>query len=137
MTPSPDSEAVRLHNALRAHLRQEFVAPAAAIVGFTEILLEDAARDGLSDYQPDLGRIHSAGLELQSLLDEVLRQDSDSIEDIDRYRSKLRHDLRTPINAVKGYGEMIMEDARDAGHGSKRCLDNPSAAKTTRFFVHW
>src|SRR5262249_36084302 len=30
--------------------------------------------------------------------------------------AKLRHDLRTPINAVKGYGEMIVEDARDGGH---------------------
>jgi signal transduction histidine kinase len=30
---------------------------------------------------------------------------------------KLRHDLRTPINAIKGYGEILMEDASDAGHG--------------------
>jgi class 3 adenylate cyclase len=110
------TEAERLHHALRAHLRQEFVAPAAAIVGFTEILLEDAARDGLSDYRADLERIHSAGLALQTLLDEVLRQSAGEIEDIDGYRTKLRHDLRTPINAVKGYGEMIIEDARDGGH---------------------
>ena len=33
---------------------------------------------------------------------------------------KLRHDLRTPINAVKGYGEMIVEDARDGGHDVDR-----------------
>lgn len=110
------AEAERLHNALRAHLRQEFVAPAAAIVGFAEIVIEDAARDGLSDYQPDLERIHSAGLALQSLLDRVLAQNTGDIEDIDAYRTTLRHDLRTPINAVKGYGEMIMEDARDSGH---------------------
>jgi class 3 adenylate cyclase len=110
-----DSDAERLHNALRAHLRQEFVAPAAAMVGFAEIVIEDAGRAGLSDYQPDLERIHSAGLALQLLLDEVLRQ-SGGIEDIDSYRTQLRHDLRTPINAVKGYGEMIIEDARDGGH---------------------
>jgi class 3 adenylate cyclase len=110
------TEAERLHHALRAHLRQEFVAPAAAIIGFAEILIEDAARDGLSDYRTDLERIHAAGLALQSLLDEVLRQSAGEIEDIDGYRTKLRHDLRTPINAVKGYGEMIIEDARDGGH---------------------
>jgi class 3 adenylate cyclase len=109
-------DAERLHNALRAHLRQEFVAPAAAIVGFAEIVIEDAARDGLADYQPDLERIHSAGLALQSLLDQVLQQSAGDIEDIEGYRTKLRHDLRTPINAVKGYGEMIIEDARDSGH---------------------
>lgn len=110
-----DSEAARLHNALRAHLRQEFVAPAAAIVGFADIVIEDAERAGLSGYRADLDRIRSAGLTLQALLDAVLRQSGD-VETIDR--AKLRHDLRTPINAVKGYGEMIVEDARDSGHDS-------------------
>ncbi len=28
---------------------------------------------------------------------------------------RLRHDLRTPINAIKGYGEMLREDAADGG----------------------
>ncbi len=117
MNERPDSESARLHNALRAHLRQEFVAPAAAIVGFADIVIEDAEQAGLADYRADLDRIRSAGLSLQALLDEVLRQ-SGEVEDIDGYRSKLRHDLRTPINAIKGYGEMIVEDARDGGHDS-------------------
>ena len=30
----------------------------------------------------------------------------------DAFGSRLRHDLRTPINAVKGYGEMLLEDAQ-------------------------
>jgi adenylate cyclase len=117
MTERPDSESARLHNALRAHLRQEFVAPAAAIVGFADIVIEDAEQAGLADYRADLDRIRSAGTSLQALLDEVLAQNG-TVDDIDAYRSKLRHDLRTPINAVKGYGEMIVEDARDAGHDS-------------------
>lgn len=115
MTGHPDSDAVRLHNALRAHLRQEFVAPAAAIVGFADIVIEDADEAGLADYRADLERIRSAGVALQALLDEVLQQEGDA-SDIDGYRARLRHDLRTPINAVKGYGEMIVEDARDGGH---------------------
>ena len=49
--PSDVSEARRLSRALRAHLRQEFVAPAAAIVGFAEIALEKLARsDRLAKY---------------------------------------------------------------------------------------
>ncbi len=93
------------------------MAPAAAIVGFADIVIEDAERAGLSDYAADLDRIRSAGLSLQALLDEVLQQ-SGEVDDIVGYRTKLRHDLRTPINAVKGYGEMIVEDARDSGHDS-------------------
>jgi class 3 adenylate cyclase len=117
MTGRPDSESVRLHSALLAHLRQEFVAPAAAIVGFADIVIEDAERAGLAAYRADLDRIRSAGISLQALLDDVLRRNG-AVEDIDSYRTKLRHDLRTPINAVKGYGEMIVEDARDGGHDS-------------------
>ena len=45
-----------------AHLRQEFVAPAAAIVGFAEILIEDAKRARRSTpIVADLERIRSAG----------------------------------------------------------------------------
>jgi class 3 adenylate cyclase len=110
-------EAARLHNALRVHLRQEFVAPAAAIVGFTDILLEDSARLGLNDYHVDLQRIRTAGTSLQGFLNQVLAQTGNPV-DIDDYRAKLRHDLRTPINAVKGYGEMILEDATDGGHAA-------------------
>jgi adenylate cyclase len=117
MSDRSDSESARLHNALRAHLRQEFVAPAAAIVGFADIVIEDAERAGLTDYAADLDRIRSAGLSLQALLDEVLQQTGE-VDDVHGYRTKLRHDLRTPINAVKGYGEMIVEDARDSGHVS-------------------
>jgi adenylate cyclase len=108
-------ESARLHNALRVHLRQEFVAPAAAIVGFTDILLEDSERLGLSSYRADLERIRTAGASLQSYLHEVLEQ-TESPPDIEAYRARLRHDLRTPINAVKGYGEMILEDASEGGH---------------------
>jgi class 3 adenylate cyclase len=118
MTKNPQDdaeEAARLHHALRVHLRQEFVAPAAAIVGFTDILIEDSARLGLTDYHSDLERIRTAGLSLQGFLDQVLGQ-SGYPADLDDYRGKLRHDLRTPINAVKGYGEMILEDATDGGH---------------------
>jgi signal transduction histidine kinase len=29
--------------------------------------------------------------------------------------SQARHNLRTPINHILGYGEMLMEDAQDRG----------------------
>ena len=100
----------RVQRALLAHLRQDFIAPAAAIVGYTDILIEDAKRLSLDSYLPDLERIRSAGRALHALLQSVLaheRTDDPVIFD----RSKLRHDLRTPMNAIKGYGEMLEEDA--------------------------
>jgi adenylate cyclase len=107
-------DAKRVQRALLAHLRQEFIAPAAAIVGYTDILIEDARRLSLDAYLSDLERIHSAGHSLHALLQSVLSQEhADDTVIFDQ--SKLRHDLRTPINAIKGYGEMLVEDAA-GGH---------------------
>src|SRR5262249_33874074 len=40
---------------------------------------------------------------------------ADRNADLSEFRRTLRHDLRTPINAIKGYGEMLREDAADEG----------------------
>jgi class 3 adenylate cyclase len=93
------------------HLRQEFVAPAAAILGYTDILFEDAARLGIADAVADLERIRSAGTALNRLLETVL---ADSGEAAGLDPTELRHDLRTPLNAIKGYGEMLLEDAAES-----------------------
>ncbi len=117
-------EARRVQRALLAHLRQEFIAPAAAIVGYTEILIEDARRLSLDAYLPDLERIRSAGHALHALLQSVLAHEH-SGDPVIFDHAKLRHDLRTPINAIKGYGEMLVEDAAEAG---TRCCSRTSAS---------
>jgi class 3 adenylate cyclase len=50
-----------------------------------------------------------------SLLDPATFQRHEGSADLEEYRRTLRHDLRTPINAIKGYGEMLREDAGDSG----------------------
>jgi adenylate cyclase len=117
MTPADGSDdAKRVQRALLAHLRQEFIAPAAAIVGYADILIEDARRLSLDAYLADLERIRSAGNSLHALLQSVLAHEHAG-ETVIFDQSKLRHDLRTPINAIKGYGEMLAEDAADGqGH---------------------
>ncbi len=104
--------------ALLAHVRQDFSAPVSAIVGYTEILIEDAPRYGLERFTADLGKMYQAGLGLQHLIDDLLdpgvlaaRAGESGYDD---FKGRLRHDLRTPITALKGYGEMLLEDAQDA-----------------------
>lgn len=110
------SDSERLYRALQAQLRQDFVAPAASITGFADILIEETERQKLP-YAADLQRIRTAGENLQSLLNVVLKK-KELPTDLDGYRTRLRHDLRTPINAVKGYTEMLLEDAAAEGHAS-------------------
>jgi adenylate cyclase len=119
--PGATSQPPRAERALIAFVRQEFDAPVAAIIGFSEILLEDARRNELATIVPDLERIRDAGLALQTLVGELL--DSGPFGAgaglvAPGRRDQLRHDLRTPLNAVKGYGEMVMEEACDGGYAS-------------------
>jgi adenylate cyclase len=108
--------------ALLAHVRQDFSAPAGAIVGYTEILIEDAPRFGLERFGDDLQKMHQAGLDLQRLIHDLLdpggttRQSGEA--GYDEFRSTLRHDLRTPLTALTGYGEMLLEDALAASAGA-------------------
>ncbi|MFL6833978.1 MAG: adenylate/guanylate cyclase domain-containing protein [Xanthobacteraceae bacterium] len=100
-----------------AYLRQELSAPATAIMGYAEMLIDDAVLGGRGQFTDDLQRILDAGRSLHrlilSLLDPATIHRTDGNADLAEFRRTLRHDLRTPINAIKGYGEMLREDAAD------------------------
>lgn len=98
-------------------MRQSLLAPAGALKGYSELLAEEVAASGADDLEDDIARIVDAAGMLTNLVNNLLESQaaegslgSDEIEQIER---KLRHDLRTPINAIKGYGEMLLEDAED------------------------
>jgi adenylate cyclase len=96
-------------------VRQELSAPATAIMGYAEMLMDDAVQAGRVQFTDDLQRILDAGRTLHrlilSLLDPATMHRADDNSDLAEFRRTLRHDLRTPINAIKGYGEMLREDA--------------------------
>src|ERR1700694_1050826 len=62
----------RLEHALAAFLRQEFGASVAAIIGFVDILLDDARGHGLADFVPDLERMRGAAVQLSALIEEAV-----------------------------------------------------------------
>jgi adenylate cyclase len=111
-TPPPG----RVHQAVAALIRQEFAAPISGIIGFVDILLEDARRDGLDDFIPDLERMRTAAEHLSMLIERIVdgtaTEGSNGLCD-EAERARLRHELRTPLNAIKGYGELLHEDAQN------------------------
>ena len=120
MTDQIDQDAdTRTERALTAYLRQELSAPATAIMGYAEMLMNDAVRSGRAALIDDLRRILDASRSLYglilSLLDRAAIPRTDGISDQSEFRRMLRHALRTPLNAIKGYGEMLREDVADAG----------------------
>jgi len=116
---SSDAETQRARRAHLVNLRQELLAPVSAILGFGEMLHQDASQNGPEDAVADLERILTAARDLHAMVDRLL--DPELAEtlfegaDVAAAQKKLRHDLRTPINAIKGYGEMLLEDLEDLG----------------------
>jgi class 3 adenylate cyclase/FixJ family two-component response regulator len=107
--PGPD----RARGALLAHMRHELRTPVNAILGYSEMLIEDQAAGSTLD---DLRKIESAGRNLLALINEILdpaRLGRDP--DLEAASARIRHDLRTPVNAIIGYSEMLIEDAEEAG----------------------
>ena len=88
-------------------------------MGYAEMLMDDAVQANRGQLTGDLQRILDASRTLHrliiNLLDPATIHQADGSADLVEYRRALRHDLRTPINAIKGYGEMLREDAADGG----------------------
>ncbi|HEX8458979.1 MAG TPA: adenylate/guanylate cyclase domain-containing protein [Pyrinomonadaceae bacterium] len=111
------ADDARTRTALLAHIRHELSSPINAIIGYSEMLIEGAGGDGgAAAFRPDLEKIHTAGQQLRTRVGELLhpaRTDTPDL-DLDSFGAHVRHELRTPINAVIGYSEMLIEDAADA-----------------------
>jgi adenylate cyclase len=117
MNTPVESQMDRSDRALFAYIQQELSAPAEAIAGYAEILIEEAAKIGCAQFREDLGRVDAASRELRDLIASLVNPSQARLrapdEEVEDYRRRLRHDLRTPINAIKGYGEMLREDAAE------------------------
>ena len=55
-----------------ANMSHELRTPLNAIIGLTEMLKEDAADDGLEDFEEPLDRVFNAGKHLLTLINDVL-----------------------------------------------------------------
>jgi len=114
-TAAQGSNDVRAQRAILANLRHELRTPLNAIIGYSEMLIEDDQ----ADLSPNLTKVHAAGNQLLTLVNDIL--DPAGIEigqlelDLEALGAQLRHELHTPLNAVIGYSEMLLEDAQDLG----------------------
>ncbi len=105
-----------------AYMRNELRTPINHIVGYSEMLQEEAEDLGQEGFIPDLQRIHSAGQQLLSLtneffaLDSIVPSEANGTKTGKMSVSRTRHEFRTPLNAIIGYSEMLQEQAEDLGH---------------------
>lgn len=117
MSDAPDD----VHVALLAPLRQDLRPAAAAIRGLGKVLGDAvAATDGdFEEFEADVDRIVESTETLWRMVDGL--NEAETARALFEGRSEpeaaktLRHDMRTPIAAIKGYSEMLLEDLEEFG----------------------
>jgi sigma-B regulation protein RsbU (phosphoserine phosphatase) len=111
VSAAPEKQSERASTSQRADLsrmRHELRTPINHILGYCEMLLEEG--DLSRQFEADLHKIHTSGRELQSLIAHYL---DDEKFFRPRDLQKLYHELRTPVNHIIGYGELLAEVAKE------------------------
>jgi len=92
-----------------SRMRHELRTPINHILGYCELLLEE---DRLPEtHRADLRRIHAGGRELQVLIGRYFDEEQFFQQ---RDLHQLYHELRTPVNHIIGYSDLLIEMADDA-----------------------
>jgi CheY-like chemotaxis protein len=115
--PEHDDAATPVHATaadLFRTLRHELRTPINHIVGYSELLLEEAEDLGLAAVIDELRKIHQAGTQLLSLVNDAL--DANRLATAGPDLDLLSAALRTPLNAVIGYSDLLQEEATDGGY---------------------
>ena len=101
---SPDSaERVDL-----SRMRHELRTPINHILGYCEMLMEEGQFP--KAHTEDLRRIHTGGRELQVLIARYFDEEQFFQQ---RDLHQLYHELRTPVNHIIGYSDLLIEQAED------------------------
>jgi sigma-B regulation protein RsbU (phosphoserine phosphatase) len=111
MAATPDSSAQSGLKLDLSRIRHDLRTPINHILGYCELLQEEDAVPG--DFHPDLKKIHGGGQQLLALIMEYF--DEATFEEKSHDLQRLCHELRTPVNHIVGYAELLEEQAEERG----------------------
>lgn len=115
--------------ALLSHMRHELCTPINAILGYSEMLIEDA-EGGRHDALDDLRQVHDDGQRLLTLTNSILdtaRFQSQTLLSLDRLAKEIQERMRPPVNAVLDRSALLIAGVGEHGE----CLDDLQRIRTS------
>src|SRR6185295_18992070 len=111
MAATPDSSTQSGLKLDLSRIRHDLRTPINHIMGYCELLQEEDAVP--EEFQPDLKRIHGGGQQLLALIKEYF--DEATFQEKRHDLQRLCHELRTPVNHIVGYAELLEEQCKERG----------------------
>lgn len=96
---------------LLSSIRHSLRTPLNQIIGYSEMLQEEAEDLGQTRFIPDLQKIHTAGGQLLALINDGMAPWKIEAGKIDL--DTMRLEMRTPLNVIIGFSELCQEEAED------------------------
>ena len=107
----------RTKEAYLGKARHNLKNPINAILGYSEMLIEDCEDEGIEHPIDDLNRLNKAGLEILSIIEKNF--DERALEDphstLVTLAKETEVSIREPLNTIIGYSELLLEDNESIG----------------------
>ena len=103
-----------MDRAALAYLRHELRTPLNHIIGYSEMLLEDAAKDDSAALEPGLSRVHEHAQQLLNIVNDLVRTDAAHV-DLER----LSAELAEPLSSLRVVVAELQLQAASAGAGAQ------------------
>ena len=98
-----------------ALVRDRLAELVAGVVDDAKILRNRAGRQDVPELLGDFDKIITSSRKLETMVEKCHQRRSGNKKALEEAEADFRHDLRTPINAIKGYGQLMMEEFADRG----------------------
>ena len=115
--------STRLERAVAAFRREEFGSSIAAVIGFIDILVEDAVRQGHTDLVSDLERMRVAGGQLTALIAQAVDLSPREAGEIAQLRHELRADEPAAADYYDSHGALLGLCQRSRDHVAAEAWD--------------